>query len=242
MAIVAAAAFAPASAHAASLAVVIAIDVSGSVAPDSYILQRDGTARAFEDPELRQAVAAAPGGIEALVIEWSDPDKVAVTIDWTAIVGPASAGRFAAAIRAMPRTSHGLTAIGPALATAAWQFARLPQRAARRVIDLSGNGMANLGEPPQVVRDRLVKAGITINGLPILTPEPWLADYYRHNIIGGPGAFVVAARDFRAFAEAMRRKLAAEVAGAAAPVPVRQAGFSRGARPSGPGKIGRDGG
>ena len=60
-------------------------------------------------------------------------------------------------------------------------------------------------------------AGITINGLAILTEEPWLEDYYRHNVIGGPAAFVLAARDFRSFAEAMLRKLVQEVAGAGAP-------------------------
>ena len=71
-------------AKAASLGVVLAVDVSASVTPDSYVLQHDGIARAFEDPRLLQAIAAAPGGIEVLVLEWSDPDKIEVTVDWTA--------------------------------------------------------------------------------------------------------------------------------------------------------------
>jgi hypothetical protein len=73
--------------------------------------------------------------------------------------------------------------------------------------------MANFGLPPAVARDRVVAAGITINGLAILTEEPWLEAYYRSNVIGGPGAFVVAARDFRSFADAVLRKLAQEIAG-----------------------------
>jgi Protein of unknown function (DUF1194) len=212
-----------ATAHAAAMAIVIAIDVSGSVSADSYILQRDGIADAFEDPRLVEAIATAPGGIEILVLEWSDPDRIAVTVDWTQVSDHSSAVRFAAAVRATTRSSRGLTATGPALAAAAAQFSRLPQPAARHVIDISGDGMANLGEPPRPVRDRLVKTGITINALAILTEEPWLADYDRHNVIGGPGAFVMAVQDFHSFAEAMRRKLAAEIAGAGAPTLARTA-------------------
>ena len=127
----------------------MAIDVSDSVTADSYILQRDGIARAFNDPRLLKAVAAAPGGIEALVLEWSDPDKIAVTVGWTQIIDQRSAARFAAAVHATTRSSRGLTAIGPALAAAAAQFDHLPQPAARRVIDISGDGIANLGELPR---------------------------------------------------------------------------------------------
>jgi Protein of unknown function (DUF1194) len=204
------------TANAAALAVVLAVDVSASVTPESYILQHDGIARAFENPRLVDAIAAAPGGIEVLVLEWSDPDKIKVTVDWTAVTDRRSAGAFAAAVRATGRSSSGLTAIGPALAAAAAQFDQLPTPASRRVIDISGDGMADFGPPPAGVRDRLVAAGITINGLAILTEEPWLEDYYRDNVIGGAGAFILAARDFHSFAEAMLRKLVQEVAGAGA--------------------------
>jgi Ca-activated chloride channel homolog len=206
-----------ATAHAAALALVMAIDVSGSVTADSYILQRDGIAAAFNDPRVAEAVATTAGGIEALVLEWSDPDKIAVTVGWTEILNQRSAARFAAAVHATTRSSRGLTAIGPALAAAAAQFDHLPQPAARRVIDISGDGISNLGEPPRLVRDRLVSVGITINGVAISTDAQWLADYYRHNVVGGPGAFVVTAHDYHGFADAMLRKLAAEVAGAGGP-------------------------
>ncbi len=83
-----------ASVKAAALAVVMAVDVSDSVTAVSYVLQRDGIARAFEDPRLLKAVAAAPGGIEALVLEWSDPDKIAVTVGWTQITGRAKRRRL----------------------------------------------------------------------------------------------------------------------------------------------------
>jgi hypothetical protein len=199
-------------AQAAAVALVLAIDVSESVSTEGYILQHDGIARAFETPLLIDAIAAAPGGIEALVLEWSDPDKIRVTVGWTRIANRNAAATFAAAVRATQRTSQGLTAIGSAMLAAGAAFETMPEPAAHRVIDISGDGMANFGEPPAAARDALVKQGITINGLAILSEEPWLEDYYRHNVIGGPAAFVVAATGFDSFAEAMLRKLVQEVA------------------------------
>jgi hypothetical protein len=198
----------------AGLALVLAVDVSASVTPDSYLLQRNGIARALENPRIAGAISAVPGGIEALVLEWSDPDRIAVTVGWTPLRNADNAAAFSAAIRATKRSSEGLTAIGPALLAAAAAFDRAPEPAPRRIIDISGNGMANFGLPPSVARDRIVAAGISINGLAILTEEPWLEAYYRGNVIGGPGAFVVAAWDFRSFAEAMLRKLVQEIASA----------------------------
>jgi uncharacterized protein DUF1194 len=200
----------------AALALVLAVDVSASVTADSYVLQHDGIARAFADSRLVKAITDSPGGIEVLVLEWSDPETIAVTVDWQRVIDGTSASAFVAAVRASRRSSNGLTAIGPALLAAAAAFERLPEPAARRVIDLSGDGMANFGLPPAAARDRIVVAGITINGLAILTEEPWLADYYRSNVIGGPAAFVVVARTFGDFAEAMLRKLIEEVVSASA--------------------------
>ena len=213
-----------ASAKAAALALVLAVDVSASVSADSYILQRDGIAQAFINPRIAEAISAVPGGIEVLVLEWSDPDKIVVTVDWTRIGDGPSAIGFAAAVRASRRSSSGITAIGPALLAAAAAFEHLPEPAAHRLIDISGDGIANYGLPPAAARDRIVGRGIAINGLAILTEEPWLADYYRSNVIGGPSAFVVIARTFEDFAGAMLRKLIQEVAGASATAaPLRSA-------------------
>jgi hypothetical protein len=212
------------SAKGAALALVLAVDVSASVTADSYLLQHNGIARAFASPRLADAISATPGGIEVLVLEWSDPDKIAVTVDWTRVADAASADGFAASVRATRRSSAGITAIGPALLAAEAAFDHLPEPAGRRVIDVSGDGMANFGLPPAIARDRVVADGIAINGLAILTEEPWLADYYRNNVIGGPSAFVVIARTFEDFADALLSKLLQEVAGASATVaPLRSA-------------------
>src|ERR1700693_2611124 len=207
------AALAALPAQASSVALVLAIDVSESVSTERYFLQHEGIARAFETPQLINAIAAAPGGIEALVLEWSDPDKIAVTVGWTRITDRAGAAAFAGSVRATQRTSHGLTAIGAALLAAGAAFDRMPEPAGHRVIDISGDGMANFGVSPVDARDALVKNGITINGLAILSEEPWLDDYYRGNVIGGPAAFVLVAKSFDSFSEAMLRKLVQEVAG-----------------------------
>src|SRR5437764_14053926 len=100
-----------APAQAAGVALVLAIDVSESVSSERYHLQHEGIARAFETPLLVDAIAAVPGGIEALVLEWSDPDKIAITVGWTRIATRAGAAAIAASVRATPRASHGPTRI-----------------------------------------------------------------------------------------------------------------------------------
>src|SRR5204862_7690538 len=122
-------------AQAAAVALVLAVDVSESVSTERYLLQHEGIARAFETPQLIDAISAVPGGIEALVLEWSDPDKIAVTVGWTRIANRNAAVAFSTSVRATQRTSHGLTAIGSAMLAAASAFDRMPEPAGRRVID-----------------------------------------------------------------------------------------------------------
>ena len=201
-------------ARAAAVALVLAIDVSESVSSERYLLQHEGIARAFETPQLVDAIAAVPGSIEALVLEWSDPDKIAITVGWSRIANRTGAAAFAASVRATQRSSNGLTAIGSALLAAAAAFDHMPEPAGHKIIDISGDGMANFGVAPVTARDALVNQGITINGLAILSEEPWLDDYYRTNVVGGPAAFVLVARNFDSFADAILRKLVQEVASA----------------------------
>src|ERR1700730_18995683 len=80
----------------ATLALLLAVDVSASVTADSYVLQHEGIARAFADPRLIEAITAAPGGIEVLVLEWSHPDTIAVTVDWRRVTDVTSASVFVA--------------------------------------------------------------------------------------------------------------------------------------------------
>lgn len=195
------------------LALVLAIDVSESVDADEYELQREGIARAFESPALVQAVAAGQhGAILVAVLEWSDRDRQVITVDWTRVSDAETAVAVARRLRGAKRTSNGVTAIAHALLAAAALLEDLPAPAERRVIDVSGDGIATLEPSPRVVRDALVEQGVVINGLAILTEEPWLEDYYNQYVAGGPGAFVMAVEDFASFAEAILAKLLAEIA------------------------------
>ena len=224
---------AAAAPEAVDLALVMAVDVSESVDADEYVLQHEGIARAIEDPLLVKAIAAGKhGAIEVAVLEWSDRDKQVVTVDWSRVSDQASAASFAASVRASQRSSHGLTAIGDALLAAHALLDRVPAPADRRLVDVSGDGMANIGPPVQAVRDELVAAGITINGLAILASEPWLESYYNDYVIGGPGAFLLRAEDFSSFANAMQNKLQGEVAGLLPP-DGRQVATSRPAETAG---------
>jgi hypothetical protein len=69
--------------------------------------------------------------------------------------------------------------------------------------------------PVRLARDEAIRDGISINGLPILALEPDLDRYYYDNVIGGPGAFMVPARNYDTFADAILKKLITEIAGAA---------------------------
>lgn len=208
----------PARAGSVDLALVLAVDVSESVDADEYELQHEGIARAFEGAPLVAAISGgANGAIDVLVLEWSDRDKQVVTVDWTRVSDKASAAAFAAKVRASRRSSNGLTAIGDALLAAQASFLNLPDRAARRVVDLSGDGMANIGPKPAEVRDALVARGITINGLAILQHEPWLSSYYDQNVVGGRGSFLLDVEGYKSFAQAMQQKLIDEIAAISQP-------------------------
>jgi len=205
----------------------MAIDVSGSIDLGEYQLQHEGIARAFETPAVLAAIAGGPrGAIDVTVIEWSDRDKQATIVPWTRVSDKASAATFAAQVRAAHRTSNGLTSIGDALLAAAATFKTLDDHPARRIVDLSGDGIANIGPKPADIRDALVAQGITINGLAILQNEPWLSSYYDQNVVGGRGSFLLDVEGYKSFAQAMQEKLINEIA--ARPVPQKQFGRAQG--------------
>lgn len=201
-----------ASAGTVDTALVLALDVSMSVDQREYELQREGIATAFESPALIAAVAGGTNhAIDVMVLEWSDPELQVVTVDWTRVSDAASASAFAAKVRSTTRSSEGLTAIGNGLMAAAAALERLPDQATRRVIDVSGDAMANIGVPCAEARDALLAKGITINGLVMINDEPWVDGFYNENVVGGPGAFLMQVEDYRQYAAAIREKLLSEI-------------------------------
>jgi Protein of unknown function (DUF1194) len=124
-----------------------------------------------------------------------------------------SANRFAAAIEDTPRRLFsGGTSISGAIDYGVALLLKSRFRETRRVIDVSGDGSNNRGRPVILARDDAVRAGITINGLPILALEPGLDKYYWDYVIGGPGSFMVTAQNYEQFGEAVLKKLITEIA------------------------------
>ncbi len=194
------------------LALVLAADVSGSIADQHWRLQRDGIADAIGSDAFAQSLAAGQIGRVAISFhQWGTTSRVAV--GWRVLESAADARAFAEEIRAIPRLEAGGTHMGQAVKAAREALAAWVDHAARRVVDVSGDGASNGGIDLAPERALALAEGITLNGLPIVTEtEPKVADWYAENLIGGPGAFLVVAESYAAFAEAFRKKLTIEVA------------------------------
>src|SRR4051794_19824163 len=197
------------------LALVLAVDASGSVDHVRFELQKQGYVAALRHPRVIGAITSGPTqSIAVVMMQWTGPALQVTAVPWTRISDAASANAFADKIAAAPRALFGGgTSISGAIDTAMALLFDNPYRAARRVIDISGDGSNNRGRSASQARDEAVAKGVGINGLPILALEPDLDQYYRENVIGGPGAFVIAAKDFETFGEAILKKLIAEIAG-----------------------------
>lgn len=203
-------------------ALVLAVDVSGSVNAERYALQMEGIAKAFEDPEVQRTILSGPNrAMFVALVEWSN--TAALTIPWTLITNESDAAAFAAKVRRAPRGDDQFTCMSRALQLVEGKVLPfVPAPAERTVVDVSGDGHDNCNSSPPVeaMRDRLVAAGATINGLPILEGDEaaTLEDWYRGHVIGGSGAFLVPARGFKDFARAMRQKFIVEISGRPAAV------------------------
>lgn len=215
----------PPNAPAVDLALVLAVDASGSVDRVRFELQKQGYVAAFRHPRVIGAIQSGPNGsVAVIVMQWTGPALQVVAVPWTKISDAASANAFADAVAAAPRALFGGgTSISGAIDTSMALLFDNPYRAARRVIDVSGDGANNRGRPAALARDDAVRRGVGINGLPILSLEPDLDRYYEQNVIGGPGAFMIAAKSYETFADAILKKLIAEIAGVAPDLAGRRA-------------------
>lgn len=207
------------------LLLVLASDVSRSVDHPKFLLQRQGYAVAISDPRVLAAITSRPHRrIAVCFVEWSGWYAQKVVIDWTLISDATSARLFADRLLEAPRSFAERTSISGGLYFASKQLDRAPYEAGRRLIDVSGDGNNNSGPDVTSARDEVVSKGVTINGLVILTlvpvPRPFehinppggLEKYYRDNVIGGWGAFVMVAEDSKSFGQAIIKKMIAEIA------------------------------
>jgi hypothetical protein len=201
---------------------VIAVDVSYSMDPDELAVQREGYAQAIVSRDFLQALKNGPNSkIAVTYFEWSASSDQKIIIPWRLIDGPETADAVASEIMNAPVRRGSRTSISAAINFAVPLFDQNPYRGLRRVIDISGDGPNNNGEPVTGARDAALEKGITINGLPIMVKEPSYSTmdidnldwYYEDCVIGGVGAFVVPIKDRERFKEAIRIKLVLEVAG-----------------------------
>ncbi|MEQ9641034.1 MAG: DUF1194 domain-containing protein [Alphaproteobacteria bacterium] len=209
---------APASAETSvDLELVLAVDASGSVDDGEFALQMGGIAAAFRDPEIIEAITGGPlGRIAVAVVIWSDAQRPKDVLAWRLIRDRATAEAFAARVLRHPRKiPAGGTGIGAAVMFAVKQIESNDITGTRRVVDVSGDGRETTFRewmvPPTRARAHAIRRRVTVNGLAILTDEPQLDDYYRDEVVGGPGSFVQVAQSYDDFAVAIRRKLLREI-------------------------------
>jgi Protein of unknown function (DUF1194) len=215
----------PARADDVDVALVLVTDVSRSIDDSEFKLEKDGYASAFTNQKVLEAIQGGPTGkIAVAYVEFASSFEIRTVLDWTVIRDKASAQAFVDRLASAPRSFWGRTAISAGVDQAVQLLAESGMNASRHVIDVCGDGTNNAGRDVAEARDDAVKAGITINGLAIINDHPvsWtfahvqppggLAKYYRENVTGGPGSFVLEVHDFSTFGEAMTRKLVDEIA------------------------------
>ncbi|MEL7345435.1 MAG: DUF1194 domain-containing protein [Pseudomonadota bacterium] len=209
---------APVAAQDVDLELVLLADASGSMSADEVLFQRQGYAQAMTDPQVVEAITnTAYGKIAVVYVEWAG--NQAVVLDWTFIEGADTAQAFADALLVPPRQAYGRNAIGAALLEGKRLIEDNDIDGWRKVIDFSGDSARNFSGPPIAVgRAEVIAAGITINGLPIDcrvcssgATRSDLAQVYEDQIIGGLGAFVVAAQTAEDLSAAIKRKLILEI-------------------------------
>lgn len=203
---------------------VIAVDISYSMEMDDLAAQREGFAKAIVSREFLEALRAGPIGKIALTyFEWSGANDQKIVVPWRQIDGPEAAKAVADELMKAPILRGSRTSISSAIKFAMPLFEQNPYRGSRQIIDISGDGPNNVGDPVATARDTALQNGIVITGLPVMinaTPNgtdishiDHINWYYEDCVIGGPGSFVVSVTDRENFKEAIRTKLALEVAG-----------------------------
>jgi hypothetical protein len=204
------------------LQLVLGSDVSRSVDQEEATLQRQGYIRAFNHPTVIGAInRGLLGRIAVTYFEWGGEQNIKIIVGWTLINDAKSARDFAKRLSLEAPISARRTGISGAINCALIQITTNKFSSTRKVIDLSGDGANNSGILVNLARDRAIKKGFTINGLPIVNQRSsssgWqqiqnLDLYYRDCVIGGPGAFLIVAKDYQDFGRAIMRKLILEIA------------------------------
>jgi hypothetical protein len=207
---------------------VLAVDISQSMDTEEQEVQRAGYVAALTSREFLDAIQVGPiGRVAVTYMEWGGVDEHFIVADWTVIQDADTAAHFASKIAEAPLRQVQRTSIASALEKSVFLVQNNQFIGLRQVIDISGDGPNNQGGSVTEMRDRMVAAGVTINGLPLMmksNKNTWQAmlnldHYYEDCVIGGPGSFAIPVRSQEGFADAIRMKLVMEIAGLHKPEP-----------------------
>ncbi len=212
------------------LALVLVTDVSRSIDDSEYDLEKRGTAAALSDATVLAAISrGAIGKIAVAYLEFAGPYEIRTVVPFTLVSNAVTANDFGTRLVEAPRSFYGRTSISAGIDAAVELLGKADLEPQRRVIDVCGDGTNNAGREITAARDDALRQGITINGLTIINdhpvsytfahvaPQGGLAEWYRNNVTGGPGGFVLEVHDFQTFGTAMTRKLISEIAGLSPP-------------------------
>lgn len=208
--------------------IVTALDVSDSIDAQSTRIEIEGMAQAILAPEILQAIRAGRyGRVGFAIFAWHE-GAYPELVSWTLVGDDRDARAVSERLRNVTPADFGvsvdrmveprMTDLSGAIDHAAVLLLTAPFATDRMVLNVIGNGWDNVGEGPIYARDRLVGEGGTINGV-ILGEDPVLADYFRQNVIGGRGAFLITVRDKSAITDVLARKFLRDVALAAPTAP-----------------------
>lgn len=204
------------------VALVLAVDVSRSMSPRELSIQREGYAAALNHPDVVRAISqGAYGRIAVTMFEWAGETSTEQVFDWTLVETGADADALSAIVRNSKPRGQRRTSISGAILHAVKRLEEAPFDGFRKVVDISGDGPNNQGQPVLAVREAALGRRIVINGLPLMTGDgagsgfniPDLDVYYSECVIGGPGSFLVPVTSWDQFPEAIRRKLILEIGG-----------------------------
>lgn len=200
------------------LALVLAVDVSGSVDSAEFDIQMKGLAEALRDGAISEALVVRKAAVQ--VMQWTGSGRHKVSIPWTRINTFEDTDRLADEIENDQRIWRNFsTALGEAVRFAQRSFAEVPD-CLRKVIDVSGDGRSNEGIKPPDLHASLAADGIIVNGLAIEAYDKGLTAYFQEQLIVGPGSFAMRAADFSEYPDRIRRKLLREITKQVSGLPV----------------------
>ncbi len=210
--------------------VVTALDASDSIGSDEERIEREGLAQAVVHPRFLEAIASGQHKqIGFAVLTWSSHGQTDALIPWTVLRTFDDAERISRALLATTLRPSldgsvpveriewpgrgGLTDLAQAISLGADLLRAAPFEAQRSVMNIVGSGPSNSGLEPSRARDAALRDEFVINGVVARKGSPADVAYYRSEVIGGPGSFVMQVPEPEAVIDALAAKFRWDIVG-----------------------------